>query len=305
MDVQWMVACIFFGLLCLILLVKYILYRRQILHICRQLLFIRENRTNKMIYSDITERELLQLTDMINRICEEHRDSENLLEAKDRRLKMTFENITHDIRTPLTAIRGYFELLSTEEDSEKRKLYHGVIDSKITELTEFLEELFTYTRLQNEEYVPEVERLDFTGLAMRTLFSFYGDFKKRGIRLEPDMDEEQAFVLCNDVAVNRLLSNILKNAMLHGSGEIRVRYRVRAEDVEFCCDNSIDNEGEIDIAQVFDRFYKADTARGKGSTGLGLSIAKELSERMGGRIEAKMEKGRFVVAVGFPREREV
>lgn len=302
MSIQWIIAGILSGLLFVIILVKYILYRRQIVGICRQLLFIRENKTNKLIYSDRTEKELLRLTDIINRICEEHRDNENLLEAKDRRLKMTFENITHDIRTPLTAIRGYFELLSSEQDEEKRQMYHTVIDSKMEDLTELLEELFIYTRLQNEEYVPEAESLDFTRLALNTLLSFYGDFKKRGIKAEVDMDEESAFVVCNDVAVNRLISNLLKNAMLHGSGEICIRYRVRAARVEFFCENSIDNEEEIDIAQVFDRFYKADTARGKGSSGLGLSIAKELAERMGGRIEAQIKAGRFVVMAGFPRE---
>ncbi len=296
MDIKLIVAVAVLCILLVVVIIKYILYRRQVINICRQMVFIKENDTNMIIYNDIIEKEILNLTSLINLMCEEHKAKENILKEKDKRLKIAMAGISHDIRTPLTSLRGFFELLETE----KKKKYSKIIDGKLIELTELLEELFTYTKLQNEDYVLELGRYDFTKIVLGTLFSFYGTFKDKNIETELDIYEEQVIVTCNDVAVKRMLSNILKNAMLHGSGKIEIIYKTENGRVEFLCKNSVENPWEIDISQVFDRFYKADMARSKGSTGLGLSVAKELAGRMGGDISACIKDGMFIIKLVMP-----
>ncbi len=300
MDIKLIVAVAVLCILLVVVIIKYILYRRQVINICRQMVFIKENDTNMIIYNDIIEKEILNLTSLINLMCEEHKAKENILKEKDKRLKIAMAGISHDIRTPLTSLRGFFELLETETDTEKKKKYSKIIDGKLIELTELLEELFTYTKLQNEDYVLELGRYDFTKIVLGTLFSFYGTFKEKNIETELDIYEEQVIVTCNDVAVKRMLSNILKNAMLHGSGKIEIIYKTENGRVEFLCKNSVENPWEIDISQVFDRFYKADMARSKGSTGLGLSVAKELAGRMGGDISACIKDGMFIIKLVMP-----
>ncbi len=300
MDIKLIVAVAVLCILLVVVIIKYILYRRQVINICRQMVFIKENDTNLIIYNDIIEKEILNLTSLINLMCEEHKAKENILKEKDKRLKIAMAGISHDIRTPLTSLRGFFELLETETDTEKKKKYSKIIDGKLIELTELLEELFTYTKLQNEDYVLELGRYDFTKIVLGTLFSFYGTFKDKNIETELDIYEEQVIVTCNDVAVKRMLSNILKNAMLHGSGKIEIIYKTENGRVEFLCKNSVENPWEIDISQVFDRFYKADMARSKGSTGLGLSVAKELAGRMGGDISACIKDGMFIIKLVMP-----
>ena len=302
MEIGFIAVTAILGILLIIVTIKYILYRRQVINICRQMVFIRENYTNRIIYNDIIEKEILNLTSLINLMCEEHKAKENLLKEKDRRLKIAMAGISHDIRTPLTSLRGFFELLESETDTEKKKKYSKIIDGKLIELTELLEELFTYTKLQNEDYVLELGKYDFTKIVLGTLFSFYGTFKEKNIEAEVDIEEEPAIVTCNDVAVKRMLSNILKNAMLHGSGRIFITYKTGNGRVEFLCKNSVENPWEIDISQVFDRFYKADIARSKGSTGLGLSVAKELAGRMGGEISASVKDRMFIIKVVMPRQ---
>lgn len=300
MDIKLIAIIVVQGILLITVIVKYILYRRQVINICRQIVFIRENCTNRIIYNDIIEKEILKLTNLINLMCEEHKAKENILKEKDRRLKIAMAGISHDIRTPLTSLRGFFELLESETDAEKKKKYNKIIDNKLIELTELLEELFTYTKLQDEDYVLELGEYDFTKIVLGTLFSFYGTFKEKNIETEVDIDEEPVIVTCNDVAVKRILYNILKNAVLHGSGRINISYKKENGRLEFICKNSVENHWEIDISQVFDRFYKADVARGKGSTGLGLSVAKELSCRMGGGISAWVKDGMFAIRFVMP-----
>ena len=300
MDIKLIVAVAVLCILLVVVIIKYILYRRQVINICRQMVFIKENDTNMIIYNDIIEKEILNLTSLINLMCEEHKAKENILKEKDKRLKIAMAGISHDIRTPLTSLRGFFELLETETDTEKKKKYSKIIDGKLIELTELLEELFTYTKLQNEDYVLELGRYEYTKIELGTLFSFYGTFKDKNIETELDIYEEQVIVTCNDVAVKRMLSNILKNAMLHGSGKIEIIYKTENGRVEFLCKNSVENPWEIDISQVFDRFYKADMARSKGSTGLGLSVAKELAGRMGGDISACIKDGMFIIKLVMP-----
>ncbi len=278
---------------------KYILYRRQISDICRQMDFIRENETNIFISSDIMQSEILSLIDNINELNERHRREKLDMRKKDMHLKAALTNVSHDIRTPLTSLKGYFELLSGQEDEGKKKEYMAVIDGKLKELTELLDELFTYTRLKNEEYKIEIRKYDFTKLVLEIIFSFYGEFKKRGIKPELDICEESLFISCNETAVRRILSNIIKNAILHGNGMIKMHYRIIAGGIEFICENNIENSDNIDISQVFDRFYKADDARSKVSTGLGLAIANELTERIGGNIRAECKDNIFIIILTF------
>ncbi len=121
MDIKLIVAVAVLCILLVVVIIKYILYRRQVINICRQMVFIKENDTNMIIYNDIIEKEILNLTSLINLMCEEHKAKENILKEKDKRLKIAMAGISHDIRTPLTSLRGFFELLETETDTEKKK----------------------------------------------------------------------------------------------------------------------------------------------------------------------------------------
>lgn len=284
------------SILFIFILIKYIMYRRQIESICRQLAFLQENSTNKRIRTDLTKAEILQLAGLINSMYEGQADRELKYRAKDRRLKETLTNVSHDIRTPLTSLKGYFQLMISEKNEGKKEEYAGIISEKIEELAGLLEELFTYTKLQNEEYILELTEHDLTRLAVDTLFSFYGEMKEKGIRPEIAVDETAFRICCNDIAVKRVISNLLRNAILHGTGEMRISYQVGEKRAVFLCENMIAVPEEINIRQIFERFYKADRARSRNSTGLGLAIAKELAERMGGGIQAELKGNWFRIS---------
>lgn len=296
------IALIILSVLLIAVTIKYILYRRQIGELCRQLSFLKETTTNNRLTTYMTERELLLLAELINDIYDKHEQSELALREKERRMKELIANVSHDIRTPLTSLKGYFELLMQEygdKQSDREMQYAMVMNERMNTLNDLLDELFTYTKLQSDDYVLELSEYDITRLILDTLFSFYGIFKDKGIEPVLDINETSVITSCNEVAVKRVVANIIRNAMLHGTGDIRIKYGMTDGGVEFICSNRVANPDEVDVDMVFDRFYKADKARNKSSTGLGLAIARELVERMGGSITARMDGDEFEIRVGM------
>lgn len=302
----------------IIITIKYILYRRQIKKICRQIQFVSENTTNHRVRTDLNHKEIVELAELINHMSEEHNKKEITLLNKDRRLKETLTSVSHDIRTPLTSLKGYFELLMSEEDVEKKLQYAGVMSERMDNLSDLLDELFTYTKLQNQDYKLDMEVCDMTKLVLDSIFSFYQIFKEKNCEPELNIDEKSYRVMCNDLAVKRVISNVVKNALVHGRGDIKLTYGlgdgtddkgsdgalIQAdgkpnECVIFTCENSLAHPEEMDITLVFDKFYKADKSRNEKSTGLGLAIAKEMVDKMGGAIEARLIDRRFVIEIRF------
>ena len=218
-------------------------------------------------------------------------------------LKETITNLSHDIRTPLTSLDGYFQLLAQSDSEEEQRHYIEVIQSRISSLKDILEELFTYTKLQNEQYELKMETVDFGKCVYDTVFSFYDEFQTKGLEPEIDFCEENILIEGNTEAIRRILQNIIKNALVHGSQKIRMKLFSENNDIIFLCENDLENPGDIDIKKIFSKFYKADTARTSNTTGLGLSIAKSLVERMDGTIIAEIENDMFLIRVMFFRKK--
>ncbi len=286
--------------LCLALIIIIILFLRQINKICRCLAFIGTRKTNMRLTADIPFRSTGRLIDSVNILLEEMAGERLELERESRGLKDSLTGIAHDIRTPLTSLSGYFQLLTVTEDPAERERYCRIIKARIGSLEAMLEELFTYTKLQNSDYKIELERMDFTRCAIDTVLAFYGQFSQRGIRPAVDMEESPAYIYGNAEAVRRILQNIIKNALVHGKGEVSVSLRRNGDSVVFRCSNRCESPEEIDIEGVFTRFYKADSARKDTSTGLGLTIASELAGRLGGRLTAELKGDIFGVDAVFP-----
>lgn len=274
-------------------------YRRQIRKNCRQLEFLKEHQTNMNLTSDLPFRELEALADGVNDVLEMSREIKKASKQSEDSLKEMITNLSHDIRTPLTSMDGYFQLLAHSDTEEERQHYIAVIRSRITSLKDMLEELFMYTKLQNAAYEPETEPLDFGKCTFDTVFSFYDEFQRKGIEPRIDFCEEKLPIIGNYEAIRRVLQNIVKNTLEHGERKIEFVLRQDNGRAVFCCSNDMKGSDKLDAGQVFSRFYKADVARGSSSTGLGLSIAKGLTEKMGGEIRAELNKNIFSVEVSF------
>ena len=278
----------------------FVSYRRQISDICRRLEFLKNNKTNMRLTASLPFGELNRLIDGINEIIDISHSTGLETMRSEAELKEAITSLSHDIRTPLTSMDGYIQLLAQADNEEERRRYLSVILSRTESLKNMLEELFTYTKLQNESYVLPLEKTDFFFFFFDAVFSFYNDFEEKGIEPEIDFTEKRLFIIGNSGALRRILQNIIKNALEHGKS--RIVFSMYCEDGSafFRCSNNFDGACKIDTGQVFKRFYKADPARTNSSTGLGLAIAKGLTEKTGGSISAEVKDSLFSVTLRFP-----
>ena len=281
-------------------LIRHLMYRRQIQEICRQLEFLQQESTNKRLQTDLSSQDIINLTVQINTLLDRQETREIEIRKKENYLKETIANISHDIRTPLTSIKGFFELYLREKEAKQKKYYEKIIRDRMEDVSLLLEELFTYTKLQNASYELVLEESDFSRIVMNCLFDFYEQWQENQITPKLEIEEAPAVVLCNESAVKRILTNVLRNATIHGMGSIQIRYQIQKGQVLFRCSNPVADTDDPDPEQVFDRFYRADTARSQISNGLELSIAMELTQRMEGDIQAEMEDGIFTIEIQFP-----
>lgn len=285
------------------LCVAYVIYlRRQIAGICRQMDFIEEHDSNKLVSVELRDKAVLRLVGRVNALLREKKRVTVQAKNNERNFKDTISGISHDIRTPLTSLYGYFQMLQDTDDGETKEKYTQIIGSRIMELQDMTEQLFTFVKLENATYTLETETVNLTQALCDVMFSFYGDIEQNGIEPKVDIPDEICHINANEAAVRRILQNLVKNALTHGQVNLSIDMTAQKEWVEISVSNPIAEGENIDVSRVFEKFYKADSSRHKsGSTGLGLFIARTLTERMGGQISASVCENVFTVTVSWKR----
>ncbi|MGN0473754.1 MAG: sensor histidine kinase [Acutalibacteraceae bacterium] len=284
-----------------LLLIEYARYRRQVAEICRQLAFHHDEETNIDIRINMSRKEIVRLRDRLNDIFEDNRKSRASYIAQETRTKELIADVSHDIRTPLTSLDGYFSLLRDADSPEERGRYIEIITGRLNILRDLLEQLFTYAKLQNGSYKLEFDRFDCTQTMCEIMLSFYEEFRTRGINPRIELPEEECLIYGNKTAFVRIVNNILRNAVIHGRDSISATMRPTENGVEFIFRNNLSDSWQGDIDKVFERFYTADKSRTDHSSGLGLPVAKKLTEAMNGKISAEITDGDFVIKLEFLR----
>ncbi len=275
-------------------------YQRQVKDICRQLAFLMKHDSNMLIHREFGLGGIGMLSDRLNDLLELRRKEKQYYQEKETLIADTYTNLSHDIRTPLTSLDGYFQLMEACENVEEQRRYLNIIHERIHSLNEMLEELFMFTKLKNESYRLELTSCCINRILKETVFSYYDDWVRREIQPDIQITEEQLYIDGNKQGLSRIIQNVIKNGLDHGKKKIRIVLKREQNQAVLRISNQVIASEQIDIEHVFDRFYKADAARSKTSTGLGLSIAREFVRRMNGEIGAKIEENEFIVEMSFP-----
>lgn len=272
----------------------------QIRDLERQISFLEEKQSNGDVVCDIRFGGIGRLTDTLNRVFEQQKSRRQQWVRNENRIAQTYTNLSHDIRTPLTSLDGYFQLLARTDDREKQERYLRIIQERIHALRDILEELFMFTRLESRTYEMKLEECDFNAVLKETLFSYYEEWENNGIEPVFDIPEGKLPVRGNEQAIRRILQNIIKNVLDHGGRSVEISLSAVERQACVIVQNKVEHPEEIDVSRIFERFYKADVARSRTSTGLGMAIARELTEYMNGRISASLEGDIFQLKLQIP-----
>ena len=285
------VAVLLLGLLVVMLTIKVVLLRKSARVLRQELLRRRNEETNTLLSLPSRDREMRLLTSTLNQELRSLRQDRLRYQQGDRELKDAVAGISHDLRTPLTAISGYLELLKSQKLPPDATRYLEQVENRTQSMKRLTEELFQYSVAASTEKL-ELQPVDLGRALEETLLAFCEALESRGITPEIHLTEKKVIRYLDPGALNRVLGNLLTNALKYSPGDLSVTLD---ESGRIAVSNSAPQLDPITTGRLFDRFYTVEAA--KNSTGLGLSIAKSLTERMGGRIWAEFSQGRLTLLV--------
>lgn len=252
--------------------------------------------TNILIDLSSRDRHMQNLADNMNRELKKLQSDRHRYQQGDTELKNAVTNISHDLRTPLTAICGYLDMLDKEDQNDNTRRYLKIIRGRTEIMKQLTEELFRYSVFTSVSNGTPSEPVILNSILEESISALYTSLRQSRITPSIVMPDVKVSRMLNRNAVSRIFGNIISNAVKYSDGDLEI---ILEETGRITFANHAEKLDEIQVGRLFDRFYTVETAS-SGSTGLGLSIARALTEQMGGSITAEYKDGMILVHVHFP-----
>ena len=280
------------GISILYLLIKLYLIINSLKEIEISLEQILKEDTNNLITISTSDKDIRKIAQILNKNLQDLRKQKLQYQNGNQELKRTITNISHDIRTPLTGIIGYMDLIKEEADEHKKQKYLEIIERKANDLTLLTEQLFNYSKTMDTPTHIKKETHCINEIIEETLVSFYSIFKANNIVPEIDICKEKIYKNIDKNTMTRVFENILSNVSKYSDGNFKVKLE---DDGKITFSNKAESLDATTVQKIFDRYFTVENA--KKSTGIGLSIAKQLIELNGGKILAKYQNGDLIIEI--------
>lgn len=245
--------------------------------------------------------ELEKLVESINKIYDSRQELESKNKTMESEIKRSIANMSHDLRTPLTSVMGYVQLLEDDNISnDEKKQYIQIIKRRNENLRELISSFFDLSRLNSNEYKFEFEKVDLKNILCDNIGLYYDEFVKQNIEPKIQLEDGEFNVITDGTAMNRVFSNLISNMIKHGDGNVQISLRKENNSIISEFKNKASNITDESIGKIFDRFYTIDKSRTSKSTGLGLYITKTFVEKLGYKIYAKYKEGNIIISIEIP-----
>lgn len=271
---------------------KIIIMKRSARDIARQFKEKLGEDTNTVITLQTADKDMRLLTSELNDQLKTLRAEHNRYVCGDAELKAAITNISHDLRTPLTAISGYLEVMKKTEKPEQIEKYLDIIEGRTDLMKQLTEELFRYSVILSSDSNADTEEVDVGRVLEDCIMGCYATLTEKGITPVIELTEEKVIRTVNKSALSRVFNNLLNNAMKYSDGDLYISFSPSGEAV---FSNTASGLTSVQVERLFDRFYTVQAAR--NSTGLGLSIARTFIEQMNGTISAKLNGDKLIITI--------
>lgn len=247
---------------------------------------------NRILHISFPDKEAESFLEAVNAYILVTRKEKITYRNRERELRAQIENISHDLRTPLTAIIGYLELLDVSGMDEENLEMVKNISGKARSLQRLIGNFYDLSRLELNDYRLQSERLDVSRFAREIALTFYQQFEERGLAVQlTDISAEAMFICADTGAMERIFSNMFQNALRYAKSYFCLRVFRDGGKICLSFENDTDALRAEDVEHLFERFYMTQKSRTTEGSGLGLTISKLLAEAMGGSAEASLEQG--------------
>ena len=289
-----MIAAVILAALCAVLGLRLYALEKDIRSCARQL----RKDEGARVRMAAPNRAAEDLLSAVNRLLELREADEAEHRRQEHAIRQQISNISHDLRTPLTSILGYLQLLEGDGLTvEERREYLGIVRGRAKALQSLITSFYDLSRLEGGEYPLSREKVDLYHVLSELVAEFYNDFEQSGFDMTVELAPGLPAVTADPAGVLRVFTNLIRNALEHGQKRMSIFLYRQEETVVSAFSNDAAGLTREDVEHVFDRFFTADKMRTGQSTGLGLAIVKALVGQMGHRVTAALDGEMFTVQV--------
>lgn len=272
--------------------------RKEIKSISKQLEKLKDTKGNARVTLTGPNKQMECLISLINERLENEKLIEAQYENKDRQLRQSIANISHDLRTPLTSIMGYLQLMEDETlPVEKRRQYGEIVKKRAGALESLIDGFYELSRIEAHEYQLNLQSINLSAVLCELVASFYNDFTNRALEPIIQIDESLPPIIADEQAVHRIFNNLIQNILKYGTGHLEINLRQEGDAIVSEFINETTQLKEEDVKDLFERFFTADRMRTGQNTGLGLAITKKLVQQMGYQIDAALKEERLIIRI--------
>ena len=281
-------------LICVVLIAKIYFMKKSVKEIELSLKDILKSNTNNLLTISSSDKDVKKLTNVLNIELKELRKQRLQYETGNQEIKSSITNISHDIRTPLTAISGYIDLIKESKENKKKEEYLKIVENKTNDLILLTEQLFDFSKTMDIGTKVEKQKCLVNEILEETLANYYIIFKENNIVPQIEITKNRIYKIVDRNTIIRVFENILSNVTKYSNGNFRVSLD---DDGKITFSNKATSLDATTVEKIFNRYYTVENA--KKSTGIGLSIAKQLVELNGGTINAKYIKSHLIIEINL------
>ncbi len=302
MEVSSWLIIITLMLLLIVNIGMLLLFHWDIKKMTNQLEVIIENfGTNELVRTNTHSKSLIRFAAKINQLIQLFKEDQQYTHRREKELKQEITNISHDLRTPLTSIKGFSELLTDRSLSETEKEeFLAIIQKKIDNLTMMVDLFYELSQIDSADKQLIMEQQFLDQLVVEAMLMFYDDFEKSQLRIHVD-EVVLPPIIADKKATNRIVTNIIQNALRYAKSYLTITLIEDEKYVWLRAINDVTEFNRTEINRIFDRTFRLDNSRTAGHLGLGLHIVRQLINKQGGKVVADVHKNEFRIDVAFKK----